>query len=159
MELPLPAAAVFSSLFGSTGGPYFAMFRRFQQTCPSIDQTTYEVASDDMFNSHTSRTNGAILQGSLGRAVHQRDDYKEFLQMSFIFFGSVKGARVSFRPPGASHHALWMAKVIYNIKIFMFYQQFSLTAKENQSLKETVLFVSHVGYKFGSGMKNLWITE
>src|SRR6218665_4182548 len=63
MELPLPA--VFSSLFGSTGGPYFAMFRRFQQTWK--DHTTYEVSSDDMFDSHTSRTNGAILQDSLGK--------------------------------------------------------------------------------------------
>src|SRR6218665_2220896 len=71
MELPLPA--VFSSLFGSTGGPYFAMLRRFQQTWPSIDHTTsYKVASDDMFDSHTSRTNGAILQGSLGRAASKR---------------------------------------------------------------------------------------
>ena len=65
-------SAVFSSLFGSTGGPYFAMFMRFQQTWPSIDHTTYEVASDDMFDSHTSRTNGAILQDSLGRAASKR---------------------------------------------------------------------------------------
>src|SRR6218665_3104311 len=70
MELPLPA--VFSSLFWSTGGPYFAMFRRFQQTWPSKDHTTYEVASDDMYDSHTSRTNGAILQDSLGRAASKR---------------------------------------------------------------------------------------
>src|SRR6218665_4182182 len=35
MELPL--LTVFSSLFWSTRGPYFAMFRRFQQTWPSID--------------------------------------------------------------------------------------------------------------------------
>src|SRR6218665_2944898 len=81
--------------------------------------------------------------------LHQRD--KEFLQMSLIFSGSEKGARVSFQPPGAFHQALWMAKVIYNIKIFMFHQQFSLTAKENQSVKEMVLFVS-VYIRF-------WLTE
>src|SRR6218665_1288767 len=121
------------------------MFRWFQQTWPSIDHTTYDVASDYMFDSHISRTNGAILQGILGRAASKRRLYKEFLQMSLIFFGSEKRARVSFYPPGASHHALWMAKVIYNIKIFMFHQQFSLTVKENQSLKETVLFVNRVG--------------
>jgi len=87
--------------------------------------------------------------------LHQRD--KEFLQMSLIFFGSEKGARVSFRPPGAFHQALWMAKVIYNIKIFVFHQQFSLTAKKNQSVKEMVLFVSV--YIFGSGIKNLCLIE
>src|SRR6218665_930394 len=80
--------------------------------------------------------------------LHQRDDYKEFLQMSLIFFGSEKGARVSFWPPEAFHHALWMAEVIYNIKIFMFHQHFSLTAKENQSVKEMVLFVIRVNIRF-----------
>src|SRR6218665_2443990 len=39
---------------------------------PSKDHTTYEVSSDDMFDSHTSRTNGAILQDSLGRAASKR---------------------------------------------------------------------------------------
>src|SRR6218665_2072890 len=53
--------------------------------------------------------------------LHQIDEYKELLQMSLIFFGSEKGARVLFQSPGAFHHALWMANVIYNIKIFMFH--------------------------------------
>src|SRR6218665_2979061 len=97
----------FQLLIWCTGGPYFAMFRRFQQTWPSIDHTTYEVASDDMFDSNTS---------TASEGLHQRDDYKEFLQMSLIFFGSEKGARVSSRPPAATHHAMWMAKVIYNFK-------------------------------------------
>src|SRR6218665_725666 len=62
--------------FGSTGVPYFAMFRRFQQTWPSIDHTTYEVACDDMFDSHTSRTNGAILQGSLSEEMTIKNSRK-----------------------------------------------------------------------------------
>jgi len=84
MELPL--SAVFSSLFGSTGVPYFAMFKRFQQTWPSNDQTTsYEVASDDMFDSHTSRKNLMVqFCKAASEGLHQRD--KEFLQMSLIFF-------------------------------------------------------------------------
>src|SRR6218665_2057721 len=105
MELPL--SAVFSSLFGSTGVPYFAMFKRFQQTWPSDDQTTsYEVASDDMFDSHTSRKNLMVqFCKAASEGLHQRD--KEFLQMSLIFFYSEKGARVSFRPPGAFPHCGW----------------------------------------------------
>src|SRR6218665_3106800 len=38
---------------------------------------------------------------------HQRDDYKEFLQTSLIFFGSEKGARVLFWPPGGIMHCGW----------------------------------------------------
>src|SRR6218665_2512713 len=49
MELPL--AAVFGILFGPTGGPHVVVFRRFQQTSPSVYQTTHEMASADMFDS------------------------------------------------------------------------------------------------------------
>src|SRR6218665_25750 len=52
MELPL--AAAFSILFGPAGGLHVAMFRSFQQTWSSIDQATYEMASDYMFDSRTS---------------------------------------------------------------------------------------------------------
>src|SRR6218665_3270380 len=81
--------------------------------------------------------------------LHQRDDYKEFLQMSLICFGSENEARVSFRPPGAFIPSCTVdGESHYNIKIFMFHQQFSLTAKENQSVKEMVLFVSRVNIRF-----------
>ena len=51
MELPL---AVFGSLAGPTGGSAITMLRRFQQSRPHIDQATIEVASDDIFDAHTS---------------------------------------------------------------------------------------------------------
>ena len=49
--MKFPLAAVFSILFGPTGGPHVAMFRRLQQTWPSVYQTTHEMASADMFDS------------------------------------------------------------------------------------------------------------
>src|SRR6218665_2013818 len=155
MELPLPA--VFSSLVGSTGGLIFhvqAVPANLAKQVLTIQHMKWLLMTC-LTVTHREQTVQFCKTASEG--LHQRDDYKEFLQMTLIFFGSGKGARVSFRPPGASHHALWMAKVIYNIKIFMFHQQFSLTAKENQSVKEMVLFVSRS--KFGSGTKNLWLTE
>ena len=54
-------------------GPYFPCSGGSSKSGQaSIDHTTYEVASDDMFDSHTSRTNGAILQDSLGRVASKR---------------------------------------------------------------------------------------
>jgi len=85
----------------------------------------------------------AALEGS-----HPREDYEEFLKLSLIFLGGDKEARVSFRAPGAFHHARWMAKAIYSIKIFLFQQQFSLTAKEKRNVKELALFVSLVYVRF-----------
>ncbi|GBN77423.1 hypothetical protein AVEN_254189-1 [Araneus ventricosus] len=43
-------------------------------------------------------------------------------------------ARIHWRPPGAIHHARWIAKLIYGIKIYLFRNQkdvFKLTKKED----------------------------
>src|SRR6218665_31549 len=99
MELPLPA--VFNSLFGSTGGPYCAMFRRFQQTWPSIRTMQHMKWLLMTCLTVTHRKQMVQFCKTASEGLHQRDEYKEFLQMSLIFFGSEKEARVSFRPPGA----------------------------------------------------------
>ena len=78
---------------------------------------------------------------------HQREDYEEFLKLSLIFQGGAKGARVSFQALGA-HHARLMAKALLSIKIFLFQQFFTLTAKEKHSVKELALFVSLVYFRF-----------
>ena|SRR6218665_2768736 len=94
------------------------MFRSFQQTWSSIDQVTYmyEVASDDMYDSHISALREQMVQFCKAtlEGLHQRDDYKEFSQLSLIFLAS-ENARVSFRAPEAFHHPRWMANAIYSI--------------------------------------------
>jgi len=52
--------------------------------------------------------------------------------------GSV--AAVHFSPPGAYHHARWMAKGIYCLKVYLFRAQFKLTAHELQALRRICLF-------------------
>jgi len=139
MELPL---AVFGSLSEPTGGSAIAMLSRFERSWPHIDQATNEMASD-IFDAHTSALREemvkffkAALEGS-----HQRED-RGILETQFDLQGGAKGARVSFQAPGAFHHAHLMVKAIFSIKIFLFQQLFSPTAKEKHSVMELVLFVS-----------------
>jgi hypothetical protein len=149
MELVLVSA--FTTLFGPTGGPDVAMFKRFQQRWSYVDQAKYHVASDDMFDVHSSNLRAemvtfckAALEGT-----HPREDYEELLKLCLIFLGGMDASSiVTFRAPGAFHHARWMAKAIYSIKIFLFQQQFSLTAKETHNVKELALFVSLVYVRF-----------
>src|SRR6218665_114670 len=84
--------------FRSTGVPYFAMFRRFQQTWPSIQHTKWLLMT---CLTVTHRDQMVQFCKAVSEGLHQRDDYKEFLQTSLIFVGSEKGARVAFRPPRA----------------------------------------------------------
>ena len=64
------------------------------------------------------------------------------LETQFDLQGGAKGARVSFQAPGAFHHAHLMVKAVFSIKIFLFQQLFSPTAKEKHSVMELALFVS-----------------
>lgn len=48
------------------------------------------------------------------------------------------------RYPGADHHARWMSKAIYSLKIYLFRASFELTPKEEQSLAEICIFILDV---------------
>ena len=56
------------------------------------------------------------------------------------------GKDISFIQPGSLHRARWMAKLIYAIKIFLFYERFSLKRKKN-GLLQFLLFVTQVYFK------------
>lgn len=71
---------------------------------------------------------------------HCRDDYRELLQLSLIFLGDTT-TNFIFKRPGAVHHARWMAKAIYSLKIFLFRTEFHLTKSEIAGLRELCLFI------------------
>lgn len=51
------------------------------------------------------------------------------------------GDSVNFRTPGPTSHARWMAKAIYALKIFLFRDQFTLTPKELNGLRDICIFL------------------
>ena len=64
-----------------------------------------------------------------------------------IFLGRVAPENISFRAPGAMHHARWMAKAIYSLKIFVFRDQFSLTDSERDVIRSICFFIINVYVK------------
>ena len=71
-----------------------------------------------------------------------RNDYLELLNLCHVFLGGSMKTNVKFRAPGAMHHARWMAKALYCMKIYMFQDQFVLTAPEKKGVTDISLFVS-----------------
>ena len=49
--------------------------------------------------------------------------------------------------PEAMHHARWMSKVLYAIKIWMFRGQFKLTKGEETGLRDIAVFSVHIYLK------------
>lgn len=76
-----------------------------------------------------------------------RSDYKEFLELVINFLGEEPAGGIHFKKPGAIHHARWMAKAIYALKIFMFRHQFSISSKDVDALREVCIFIVQVYVK------------
>lgn len=139
---------VFKSLFGSSGGPDVNLFKRFQKKWPEIDQERFVVGNDDLFQAAELQTLRQEMKSYYSHAIETqqpRADYLELLSLCHIFLGKPEpAADVKFRAPGALHQARWMAKAIYCLKIYMFQDQFTLTASEKRSVTDLSLFVSLV---------------
>ena len=70
-----------------------------------------------------------------------RDDYLELLELTIIFLEGFPPEGIRFRPPGPMHHARWMSKAIYCIKISLFRKQLELEKGEAEKLLQITNFV------------------
>ena len=77
-----------------------------------------------------------------------REDYRELLQLCFIFLGGTSIKPIYFRCPGAIRNARWMAEAIYSMKMFLFKGQFRVTANEITGLTTISFFVSLVHARY-----------
>jgi len=146
---------VFKALFGFTSGPTVPIFRRFQEYWPMVDQAAYDPCTDVPFSGDLeSAKNDAIsffsdVLSKSGRLP--REDYRELVELATLFLGALPPRGARFRVPGAFHHARWMAKLLYVLKLNLFRSQFKLTARESSACLEFGLFVALVYAK-------AWIT-
>lgn len=116
---------VCGSLFGATVGPDMDLYKQFQKQWPSINHESFKVAPDKIFVGEMVLLRQEML-AYLPEALKSqkpRDDYQELLILSLIFLGGHTGVPPTFRAPGPTHHARWMSKAIYALKIFLFQDQ------------------------------------
>lgn len=141
--LELILAGVFKESLELMSGPDVAIFKRFQQAWSSLDHNKYKVGCDnEVAMSALDRDRQDIREFVLSQLTlnHPRDDYFEFLNLVLIFLGDVPPNGVRFRTPGALHHARWMAKALYALKMWMFRGQFKLTNREAKGLLDVCIF-------------------
>lgn len=74
-----------------------------------------------------------------------RNDYNEFLELCLLFLGETlpraERRTTTFRNPDAVHHARWMAKAIYCLKMFLFHEQIELSKDERTGLADVCVFL------------------
>ena len=86
---------------------------------------------------------------ALGRKNQPRDDCIELIELSVLDLGHTPD-KIHWRAPGAVHHARWMAKLLYAIKIHLFREEdgFKTTQKEKSQLERFVKFGALVYVKY-----------
>jgi len=152
MELLIGIA--FEKVVGKSFGPEIQLFKRFREQWDFIDKESFHAApSDDFVQSALADVRGETLEFAQYQLTESqpRDDYREFLELSIIFLGEAPLTGVNFKAPGAIHHARWMAKVLYVLKIWLFRKQFTLTAREESGVRDIAIFAAQVYLK-------AWIT-
>jgi len=138
--MELLAGAAFTASLAPSSAPEVLLFKRFQQNWSFIDQTNYQTGSE--FDDIIDRVKQEILEFAKNQLLRQsvRDDYREFIDLVVIFLGGSPERGISFMAPGPMHHARWMSKVIYSLKVWMFRSQFKLTAFEEKGLRKMCVF-------------------
>ncbi|KAK0041420.1 hypothetical protein Bpfe_029139 [Biomphalaria pfeifferi] len=127
----------------ASSGPDIPIFKRFRDFWQDINQNNFDTASDEV--AITSFKERVIRFAETTLAISQpRDDYEELLELTIIFLGGSPPKGIRFKAPGALHHARWMAKIIYGLKIWIFKSQFKLKASEEKALVTFYLFVVEV---------------
>lgn len=153
--LEVICAEVFKKTFGgSTTGPDVLLFKRFKTFWPKIRQAEFSICHDVRLEQNLKPLKeevitfcSNILQMKDNSRYLPREDYKELLTLNLIFLGGIPPLGVRFRVPGAYHHARWMSKIIYIMKIYLFRHQFKLTKHEDRSIAEFAIFASLVYIK------------
>ncbi|ESN98417.1 hypothetical protein HELRODRAFT_176885 [Helobdella robusta] len=139
-------------LFGPSRGPNIGMFERFRAYWPNINQSNHKPLDDDRMNHSLLQMMRSDIVPSLtcflsaDSSYIPREDYKELVELCLLVLGypMQTDGKYHFRVPGAYHMARWMAKVIYCLKMYLFCNEFKLTATETKSFTEFCLFATHI---------------
>nr|CCQ71357.1 hypothetical protein CcPL6.029 [Cotesia congregata] len=87
------------------------------------------------------------IENFLGTTL-PRDDYKELLELCQIFLGTIDTKKVYFHKPGAFHHARWMSKAIYSLKIYIFRDILDIDDETKKNLLDICLFIVFIYVPF-----------
>lgn len=136
--------SVFNHKFGSTSGPNVPLFQRFQSAWPKLNLNNFKPGLEGTeVSQRLNNSSECILKFCMTELtkIQCREDYREFLELTVIFLNGTPARGIFFRVPGAIHHARWMSKAIYCLKIFLLRQEYKLNKREYDSVRDICIFI------------------
>ena len=147
--LELVVGAAFTELFGETKSPEVTLFKILKTSWDSLNladlvlpeiPSTYQKEKDELLNFISSLLDSDNVKNL------PRCDYKEFLELAKLILGETvqrkKGYIYKLQRPGADHHARWMSKSIYIMKMSLLLHQLpDLHWQTKKKVQKMTLFV------------------
>lgn len=148
--LEIILSKVFTFCFGPSSSPDIPIFKRFKAAWQYIRQDNYQPLGEIPNPGEDFKLSAInVLSVALKSKNQPRDDYMELIELALLALGHTP-AKVHWRAPGAVHHARWMAKLIYGIKIYLFRNDggFETTQREKGQLERFVKFGALIYVKY-----------
>ena len=144
--LEILLSAAFQVKVPGTSGPNVAIFKRFQNKWDDIDKSLFRDGLSDLDPQLKEEIPGVVsfIKTYLEKQQH-RSDYKELLWLSLAFLG--EAPEMKFKRPRACHHAKWMSKAIYSLKMYLCRDPFGLKKTEIENFKCICQFIVFVYLK------------
>ena len=129
---------------GNTKDPGVALFRRLKKEWSKLDidldnLVLFDVSSLDQQLQSVAQSVLTWAEERLVKQTWPREDYLELLELLIITLGGTVNG-FCFKMPGADHHARWMSKVIYYLKIRLLSNIFELTPEQQEEVDQVAEF-------------------
>ena len=150
--LELVLRATFQELFGDTTGPEESFFKFLKPQWSSLDLT--DISRPQIPASYRAEVPDLLsfinqcLEPSNSHLI-PRGDYRELLELSILVLGGTikrkRGYIFQIQRPGADHHARWMSKAIYTLKVTLLLPQLTaLPWCRKKQLEKMTLYIVFV---------------
>ena len=98
----------FDEKISQSSGPTISIFKKCQETWPKISKQKFILGIKEEYVRWSIQDTNEVLEfamQTLQKVKQTREDYRGFLELVIIFLGGIPPRGISFRGPGAFHHA------------------------------------------------------
>lgn len=121
------------------------LFVRFKEEFSSLEHEEYNrwnwPADEEDFRYQQALKIKKWISECLIKNVFPREDYRELAELTAFCLGVEIPRGLFIRRPGADHHARFMSKAIYILKIFIMSNTFELYGSEKEEVDKMVEFI------------------
>lgn len=136
---------VVQGVTGLTKDPGVSLFRRLESEWQNLDieyskLSILDTASLPQWMQEEARSVLSWAEAELAKNTWPREDYRELLRLTIVALGGVVPG-FQFLQPGPDHHARWMSKCLYYLKIKLLSNVFTMSQEENSQVEQISQFI------------------